>query len=124
MPSAVMWQDETAPLEQRARTYLDINCAHCHSPGRRSRHLGIIPRRQHPSRPRVRNLQVTRSLQAQVPVACLLTSIPGQPEDSILVYRMGSTDPASMMPELGRSLSHSEGADLIAEWIKTLDGDC
>ncbi len=123
MPSAVMWQDETAPLEQRARTYLDINCAHCHSPVGAADTSGLFLDVNTPVGP---EYGICKS-----PVAAgsgsggLLVDIhPGQPEDSILVYRMGSTDPASMMPELGRSLSHSEGADLIAEWIKTLDGDC
>jgi hypothetical protein len=54
----------------------------------------------------------------------LFDIVPGEPDESILVYRMESTDPASMMPELGRSLSHDEGVDLIREWIASLDGDC
>ena len=50
--------------------------------------------------------------------------MPGQPDESILVYRMESTDPASMMPELGRSFSHDEGVDLISQWIAMLEGAC
>ena len=41
-----------------------------------------------------------------------------------MAYRMESTDPAVMMPELGRSLAHLEGVELIAAWIRQMDGDC
>ena len=27
------WQDQSISLSQRARAYLDVNCAHCHNPG-------------------------------------------------------------------------------------------
>jgi hypothetical protein len=46
--------------------------------------------------------------------------VPGKPEESILAYRMHSSDPGIMMPELGRRLSHKEGVDLIKNWIKSL----
>jgi hypothetical protein len=49
--------------------------------------------------------------------------IPGKPEESIMVYRMNSTNPGAMMPELGRSIVHEEGVDLITEWIKKLEVD-
>lgn len=50
--------------------------------------------------------------------------VPGRPEDSILVYRMGSTDPGAMMPELGRAVRHAEGVALVAAWVRSLSGDC
>jgi hypothetical protein len=50
--------------------------------------------------------------------------VPGQPDDSILVFRMATDDPGSRMPELGRSLVHTEGVDLVSEWITTLGGEC
>jgi hypothetical protein len=50
--------------------------------------------------------------------------VPGQPDQSILVYRMASSDPGEMMPELGRSIAHDEGVALMREWIAAMDGDC
>ncbi|MEX2469573.1 MAG: hypothetical protein WD396_07445, partial [Pseudohongiellaceae bacterium] len=50
--------------------------------------------------------------------------VPGAPEQSILLYRMRSTEPDEMMPELGRSLVHREGVDLISHWIAGLRGTC
>jgi hypothetical protein len=50
--------------------------------------------------------------------------VPGQPEASILVYRMRSTDPGVMMPELGRTLVHAEAAELVSEWVRRMAGRC
>ncbi len=41
-----------------------------------------------------------------------------------MVYRMNSTSPAVAMPELGRSLIHDEGVQLIRDWISAQTGDC
>jgi hypothetical protein len=49
---------------------------------------------------------------------------PGEPDDSIFVFRMETSDPGAMMPELGRALTHEEGVDLISDWIESLDGAC
>ena len=38
-----------------------------------------------------------------------------------MVYRMNSTNPGAMMPELGRRLVHQEGVELISEWIREMD---
>ena len=38
--------------------------------------------------------------------------VPGQPDKSILVYRIASTHPGIMMPELGKRLVHDEGVAL------------
>jgi len=49
---------------------------------------------------------------------------PGAPEKSVLSFRLHSTDPSIMMPELGRSTSHREGLEVIDRWIASLDGEC
>ena len=46
--------------------------------------------------------------------------VPGAPDESIIVYRMESTDPEIMMPEMGRTLAHKEGIKLIRDWIESL----
>ena len=50
--------------------------------------------------------------------------VPGHPETSIIPYRMASTDPGEMMPELGRSLTHKEGVALVTKYIAELKGAC
>ena len=34
-----------------------------------------------------------------------------------LLYRMASTEPGVAMPELGRTVPHAEGVQLIRDWI-------
>jgi hypothetical protein len=51
----------------------------------------------------------------------LFSIVPGKPEASILYYRMESTDPGAMMPELGRKLMHKEGLELIRDWIIAME---
>jgi hypothetical protein len=46
--------------------------------------------------------------------------VPGFPEESILYFRIVSNDPGIMMPELGRSIVHEEGARLISKWIREM----
>jgi hypothetical protein len=48
----------------------------------------------------------------------------GKPDESVLLYRMNSTQPKVMMPELGRTMVHKEGVELIREWIAKMQGDC
>ena len=50
--------------------------------------------------------------------------VPGHPEKSILTYRMESTDPGAMMPELGRAVPHVEGIALVTKWIAAWPGQC
>jgi hypothetical protein len=43
--------------------------------------------------------------------------VPGHPDASIIAFRMASTEPGVMMPELGRSLVHEEGLALVRDYI-------
>jgi uncharacterized repeat protein (TIGR03806 family) len=46
--------------------------------------------------------------------------VPGKANESIMIYRIASTDPGVMMPELGRSIVHEEGLQLITQWINEM----
>jgi hypothetical protein len=54
----------------------------------------------------------------------LFDIVDGKPDESILIRRMDSDLPKVMMPELGRTLIHREGVELIREWIRSLQGKC
>jgi uncharacterized repeat protein (TIGR03806 family) len=118
-PRTAVWDDPKAPLEASARAYLDGNCAHCHSAKGMASNSGLFL-----------NLEETRPAAlgfGKHPVAAgrgsgnLEVAIaPGEPDRSILLYRMRSTEPGVMMPELGRSLVHEEGVELVRAYIASL----
>ena len=121
--SPVSWRDEAAHLEARALSYLNIQCGHCHNPEGPADTSSLILDGSHKF---LINLGVCKT-----PVAAgggsgdmLYSIVPGAPDRSILLYRMRSSELDEMMPELGRSLIHSEGINLISRWIGQLPGSC
>jgi len=46
--------------------------------------------------------------------------VPGDAAASIVIYRMKSNEPGILMPELGRTVQHTEAIALIEEWINSL----
>ena len=121
--NAAVWNNPSAPLSDRARAYLDINCAHCHNEVGPADTSGLHLESDTPIGPELGL--------CKPPIAAgtgtggrLFGIVPGNPEASIFVYRTASTDPAVMMPELGRALSHKEGVALLNAWITDMDGGC
>jgi len=118
-PSVPRAYDASAPLEQRARAYLDVNCAHCHNP-QGPAHTSGLDLRWSQGDPAQWGV-LKRPVAAGRGSAGFEFSIePGHPERSILLHRMRSTDPGVMMPELGRQLVDQRGAALIEEWIAAM----
>ncbi|WP_238934701.1 SO2930 family diheme c-type cytochrome [Maricaulis parjimensis] len=122
-PQAAVYTDPDAPLNDRARSYLDINCAHCHNPVGPADTSGLHLNADAPEGP---NLGLCK-----LPIAAgggtggrRFGIQPGHPEESILVYRLEINDPGSMMPELGRSVRHEEGIALITDWIARMETQC
>jgi len=115
----VNWTDQSATLNHRARAYLDINCGHCHLSSGSASNTGLYL-----------NYTETNDMNIGIfkkPVAAGRASadlkysiVPGKPQESILLHRMNSLDPGVMMPESGRALLHSEGVELINDWIENL----
>ncbi len=113
------YENSDEPIADRARSWLEINCAHCHRPDGQAKSSGL-----HLS------ADVTSALAlgiGKAPVAAgkgsgghLYSVVPGHPEESILLYRIESTDPGIMMPEMGRKLVHTEGVDLVRQWILSM----
>ncbi len=123
LPRNADWHDTKAPIDARARAYLDINCAHCHNPSG-------------PASTTALNLQPFLKPDLHLglckpPVAAgkgtgnrLFDIVPGDPEASIMLYRLASSEAGEMMPELGRSTAHTEGVALIREWVASMKDGC
>ncbi|MBI1339295.1 hypothetical protein GC169_03665 [bacterium] len=119
-PRAPVWNDPaTGSLHLRARAYLDINCAHCHNAAGSASNSGMFLtfNEQDPGHLGLWKRPVAAGRGAG---QAIFGIHPGEPEDSIIRFRMTSREPGVMMPELGRSLIHQEGVDLITEWIATM----
>jgi uncharacterized repeat protein (TIGR03806 family) len=122
-PRAADARDTHADLGARARAYLDINCGHCHSAKGPANTSGLFLDVAH--EPGIHFGFCKQPVAAGKGTGNRLYDIkPGDAAGSVLLYRMDSTDPAVMMPELGRSVAHREGVALIGEWVNAQQGDC
>jgi len=123
-PKLAVWNDpSTGTLEQRARAYLESNCAHCHSPTGEAYTTGLF----------LSTLE-TNPVSYGVckrPVAAgaggggrPVDIFPGDPSQSIIPYRLSSTEPSIAMPQIGRSVVDAQGLQLVTDWISSLTGTC
>ena len=122
-PADVSWSDQSASLEARARAYLDVNCGHCHNPDGPADTSGLY---LNAATPLSRATGVCKLPVAAGPGTGNLRFdiVPGDAKASIMPYRMASTNPAVMMPEIGRSTAHAEGVALVRFWIDSMEGSC
>ncbi len=122
-PRAAVWNDPASgAVETRARAYLDTNCAHCHQSGGSAGYTGFLLDWKEKDHRRLGYCKNPNSAGYSGDLA--FDVVPGKPEESILLYRMLSTRPKEMMPEIGRSMVHREGAALVREWLSALEGRC
>jgi uncharacterized repeat protein (TIGR03806 family) len=108
--------DESAPLEHRVRSYLDVNCSHCHQPGGSVDYF---------------DARLQTPLQAQGIVNVPLKGqyrlkggrylAPGDPAASAVYTRMATCAPGISMPPLGHHRVDETAASLLAEYIRGLD---
>jgi len=116
LPRLVDPRDEKQPLHARARTYLHVNCAHCHMPnagGNSAMKLAF----ETPDK----DLELIGAMPMHatfdIPDARLVA--PGAPERSVLMYRAAVRGPGQM-PPVGTMAGDGEGAALLGRWIAEL----
>lgn len=120
VPRLAVWNDAgSGTLEARARAYLDINCGSCHRPEGTANTSGLFLHYHQEVGTRY-GIKKTPVAAGKGSGGLTYDILPGAPDQSILIYRMRSTDPGIMMPEIGRKLVHDEGVALVAEWIKSM----
>jgi uncharacterized repeat protein (TIGR03806 family) len=109
--------DSSADLEERARTYLAVNCGQCHRPGG-STPVAIDLRFD--------TLRAAMGIVDELPQAGDLGIVdarivaPGSKETSVLWQRMSTLDQGQRMPPLGSHRLDETGITLIGEWIDQL----
>lgn len=119
--TTVDWTDTSKPLELRARSYIDINCAHCHTEGAHCDYMSMRFAFHETTNPANLGICVTPfefiNNQSHIINA-------GHPESSALYYRMNTNLGSLMMPLTGRSIIHTEGVELMQEWISSMEESC
>lgn len=119
--STVDWTDASNSLDLRARSYLDINCAHCHADGGTFLiHLRFaFDKTTDPMNMGICDMPHDYTAAGQTHIVNKHS-----PETSILYFRMAATRPVDMMPRLGRTVVHTEGLQLMEDWINGMDAPC
>ncbi len=116
IPRLASYENEKESINLRARAWLEINCAHCHRSDGSAKTSGLHL---------LASINQSTVLGVgKAPVAAgkgsggrLYGIVPGKPDGSILQFRIESTHPGIMMPEVGRKLVHTEGVELVRRWI-------
>ena len=121
--TTIDYNDTSKSLEKRVRSYLDINCAHCHQNGK---HCDYRPMRfafnETGAVNGLTNMGVcvdTQDMQNFAPALGKIVT-PGNSNRSMLYYRLNTTNEAYRMPLHGRTIVHDEAISLIGQWINSL----
>ncbi len=121
-PRLPVWNDpSTGSVNDRARAYLETNCAHCHNAHGAAASTGLSlgtavtdPTAFGTCKPPVAAGEATGGNQ--------FDAVPGDPAHSIITYRLASTKPSIAMPQIGRAAVDKDGLQLVSDWISGLPG--
>jgi len=110
---------EITEFEQRARAYLQVNCAHCHQPEGAS--AAVIDVRNEVPLAKTRTLREPPTQGGfGIPDAQIIA--PGDPFHSVLLYRLAKLG-AGHMPHIGSSSVDLEAVRLMKDWIQQLTAE-
>lgn len=111
--------DLSASLEDRARSYLDANCASCHQPG-----TGVNANFDARMSTTLDNQDlIYGNVQLDLGIHDARILIPGQVDRSVLMKRLNSVHTDFAMPQLAKNLIDTVGVNLIADWVNSISPD-
>src|SRR5690606_1627728 len=116
------WKDTSKPLELRVRSYVDINCAHCHAEGSHCDYRPI--RLAFNETESSTNLGVCVTPDEYINSTIRYIVAPRNHQRSAMYYRLTTNEESLRMPLLGRTLVHEEAVDMIEDWINSLENTC
>lgn len=108
---------ESASLEERARVWLDVNCAMCHQPGGKG-NANIDLRFQ----TKLGDTKMINVEPAQGNFGIKQSKLlkPGDADRSMLLHRINTLG-SGRMPNVGSNQIDEKGVQLIREWIQSLE---
>lgn len=116
--SVVNYKDTSKPLEIRARSYFDSNCAHCHQVGGYASFFNL--KFSFNETTNQTNMGVCVSPNHIIPGMEGRIIKPGNVTQSLLYYRISTNDVYFKMPFIGRSIVQDESVLLVEQWINSL----
>jgi uncharacterized repeat protein (TIGR03806 family) len=109
----------SATLDDRARAYLQVNCAHCH----RMHSGGAVLSLMHYDVPLDKtNMVGMRPSQGTFGIYAAQVIAPRDPFRSIMLYRMAKFG-GGRMPHIGSLEVDRDGIDLISQWIEQMPAE-
>ena len=115
-----LWEDRAKLTPAvAARAYLEANCAYCHNARGAASNSGLWLGWDEPDRVRL-GLGKPPVAAGRGSGTLAFDVAPGNPDGSILLHRMASTEPGVAMPEIGRSSVDKDGLAVIRAWIASL----
>lgn len=120
------YNDTSKSLDLRMRSYIEINCAHCHIDGGYAQFYPV-------------RLGFTANPDIYAMGACMVPNIDignmvghevdhiisiGNHHKSAIYHRMNSDDIMMKMPMIGTTLIHEEAVTMVANWIDGMEGEC
>jgi putative heme-binding domain-containing protein len=108
--------NRAAGIDARARSYLHVNCSHCHQFGAGG--TADLELRHGTPLEQTKTLEV-RPVQGTFGIAGAHILSPGDPYRSVLYYRMAKLG-RGRMPHLGSEVVDERGLRLIHDWIRQL----
>jgi uncharacterized repeat protein (TIGR03806 family) len=119
--STVDYHDVSQPIKTRLRSYLDINCGHCH---KENSHCDYRPLRLAFSETLIpSNMGLCITPDENIDPVLIEIIKPGNYFKSMMYFRLNSTDESNRMPLLGRTLVDEEAVQLLKDYILSID-DC
>lgn len=120
------WTDSSLDLQTRVRSYLDANCASCHSEGGHCDYRSLVFNFHLSDSDQ--NLGICETPQEDISdwIGYMPSHIikPQDIANSTLYLRANTTEEAIKMPMLGRNMIHTEFVDVLEAWINSLPSDC
>ena len=115
-PAVAAKDDLSASLEDRARSYIDVNCSSCHNPT--VDNVAMFDARY--STPLGNQNIVYGDVVYDVGLSNPRVIIPQDVANSMAHFRMNSTQNGIEMPPIAKDVVDTEGVQLIEDWINSL----